>query len=111
MGVPAALEIVRSIVSFIVQTGLLAWVVGIVLEDRTLTLRTSFTQRFPSALVITLLFAAAMLPLQLLHGVDHHVALGRPEPVVWALMTWDALVVGVMAMLGGRASISAMRAG
>lgn len=98
---PMPLDMSRSVVSAILQTGLFAWVVGIVLEDRTLTLRNAFTERFPSAVVITLLFAAGMLPLQFVHGLDHRFALGQPAAVVWALMTWDALLVGVMAMLGG----------
>lgn len=101
LALPMPLDVTRTILSSLIQTGLFAWAVGIVLEDRTLTLRNVFTERFPSAIVITILFAVGMLPLQVVHGLDHRFALGRPEAIVWALMTWDALLVGVMAMLGG----------
>ena len=98
---PMPLDVARTILSSVLQTGLFAWVVGIVLEDKTLTLRNTFTERFPSAIVVTILFAAGMLPLQVVHGLDHRFALARPEAIVWTLMTWDAFLVGVMAMLGG----------
>ena len=101
---PTVLDIARSVVSFIVQTGLIAWIVGIVFEDKTITLSGAFTERFPTAIVITALFFLAMLvPGQFIHGLDHRFALGQPAPVVWTLMTFDSLVVGTMAALAGSA--------
>lgn len=44
-----------------------------------------------------LLLAAGFLPLQGLHTLNHRLALGLPDAGVWALMAWDALVVGAMA--------------
>jgi len=99
---PTALDIARSVVSFILQTGLMAWIAGIVFEDDTITLRRAFTERFPTAIVMTALFFMAILvPSQFVHGLDHKFALGQPAVVVWLLMTFDALVVGTMAALAG----------
>lgn len=109
---PTALDVARSVMSFILQTGLIAWIVGIVFEDKTMTLRRAFTERFPAAIVITALFFMAILvPGQFIHGLDHRFALRQPAAVVWALMIFDALVVGTMAALAGSALYVGYRSG
>jgi hypothetical protein len=47
----------------------------------------------------------------MLHGWHHSVALGQPEPIVWALMVWDSLWVGLMAALTGSALFVGYRCG
>lgn len=112
LALPVTLDVARSIVSMIIQTGLIAWIVGIAFEDGTISLRRAFTERFPSAIVMTALFMLAMLvPGQFIHGLDHRFALGQPAPIVWALMTFDALVVGTMAALAGSALYVGYRSG
>lgn len=111
VALPMTADVARSIVSMIVQTGLFAWIICILFEDRTITLARAFTERFPSAIVMTLLFFVAMLPGQFVHGLDHRFALGRPAAIVWALMTFDALVVGTLAALSGSGFYVGYRSG
>lgn len=111
VALPMSLDIARSIVSTIIQTGLFAWIGGIVYEDGAAALRTTFTERFPAAIVMTLLFVIAMVPLQVVHWLDHRLALGAPSPLVWMLMTWDTLVVGAMAGVAGTGLYIGYRSG
>lgn len=56
-----------------------------------------------SALRMIVFAAAVWVPLQWLHGANHGWAMGAAEPVVWALMVWDSLVVGLLATMAGTA--------
>lgn len=98
-----AVHVLLSILSWVLQLGLIVWMVAILVEDRETTLAAAFTRRLPTAALLLVLLAAAFAPAQALHGLDHHLALGRPEPLVWLLMIWDALVVGLLAALVGSA--------
>ncbi len=98
---PGAFDFVRQITGWVVQCGLILWLCGVLFATPGLTLRRSFTDYFPSAIVMLLLFVAGMLPAQIPHRFLHHIALGQPAAVTWALMALDALVVGTMAALGG----------
>jgi len=97
--------------SVAVQAGLLVYLVAALLDDRGTTLRSAFTERWPTALLITLLGALAFVPAQALHTANHLAALGQPAVLVWALMTFDGLWVGLMASLIGAALFVAYRAG
>lgn len=85
------------------MVGLTIWLVGVLLEDPDITARHAVTERLPTAAVQVVLLAAAFVPAQLLHGLNHRLALGRSPPVVWAMMTFDALLVGLLAALIGAA--------
>lgn len=89
--------------SVLLQAGLLVYLVAALLEDRAVTLRTAFAERWPTALLITLLGALALVPAQMLHQANHLAAMGQPLTVVWALMLFDSLWVGLMAALLGAA--------
>lgn len=99
------------LVSFLLQSGLTLYVVAALFGDRSLTLKTAFTERWPSALVLAVAVMVAFLPGQLLHMLNHKLALGQPAAIVWALMAWDALVVGMIATLVGSALWAAYRSG
>lgn len=71
--------------------------------DRTLTLRRAFTQGWLPALRILLLLVLTWAPLALLHAYNHRWAMGAADPLVWLLMTFDALVVGLLATMAGTA--------
>lgn len=73
--------------------------------DRRVTLRTAFTTGagWLSALRMIVFAAAVWIPLQWLHGANHRWAMEAAEPVVWALMVWDSLVVGLLATMAGTA--------
>ena len=49
------------------------------------------------------LIVAAYGPAMAIHYLDHFLAFGRPALVVWPLMLFDALVVGMLATLAGAA--------
>lgn len=56
------------------------------------------------AAICMIVFAAIVwIPLQWLHGANHDWAMGAADPLVWALMVFDALVVGAIAALAGTA--------
>jgi hypothetical protein len=109
--VPAAINVALQIVSWMLQMGILVWLTGILVEDDAVTLRTAFTRRLPTAALLLLLLIAAFAPAQALHGLNHRVALGQPEPLVWLLMVWDSLVVGLLAALVGSALWVAVASG
>jgi hypothetical protein len=96
-----AMEI--SIFSNVIQAGMLVWLVGRLSDDPASSLPRAFTVQLPTALVMLILFACAFAPGQLLHGLDHRLALGQPRALVWALMLFDSLVVGMMAAISGGA--------
>lgn len=106
----AAIFLVKTI-SFLLQAGLTLFVAAALFGDRSLTLKTAFTERWPTALVMTVALVFAFVPAQFLHMADHKLALGRPAAIVWALMIWDALVVGMLVSLVGSALWVAYRSG
>lgn len=87
------------------------YLVGALLDDRTTSLRRSFGKRLPTALLITLLAALAFVPAQALHMYNHMLALGQPPLIVWALMVFDSLWVGLLTALLGSALFVGYRAG
>jgi hypothetical protein len=95
----------------VAQAGLLVYVVGALIDDRTNSLRRSFTERWPTALLLTLLAALAFVPAQALHMYNHMLAIGQHPAIVWALMVFDSLVVGLIAALVGAALHVSYRAG
>jgi hypothetical protein len=97
--------------SILVQAGLLVYLVGALLDDPSNGLRRAFTDRWPTALLITLLAALAFLPCQALHMANHLAAFGQHPLLVWALMIFDSLLVGLMAVLVGSALFVGYRAG
>ena len=65
------------------------------------TLKRAYTAGWWVALRTALVIAAWFAPLQWLHRWDHPLAMGQPLALVWGLMIWDALVVGLMAGIMG----------
>jgi hypothetical protein len=101
---------VVTLFAAVLQAGLSLWAIAQLLEDREVTLRRSLTTHLPTAALLLLLFAAAMAPAQLLHGLNHRLALGQPDALVWGLMVFDSLLVGLMAVLAGSGFYVAFRA-
>ena len=110
-GLPVAVNVPLQIVSAILQAGFMIYIVGALLEDRSVTPRRAMTTLLPAAIILVLLLAAAFAPAQALHMVNHKLALGQPAPVVWALMVFDALWVGLFAGLVGSAMFVGGRTG
>ena len=102
-GLPMVASVALHVISAIIQAGLVVFVMAALLGDRTVTLRAAFSRRWPTAIVITLLFAIAFVPAQALHMANHALAIGRPEPLVWAVIAFDSLLVGLLSALMGTA--------
>jgi hypothetical protein len=82
---------------------MLVWLVGPLLGDATMTLRRAYTGGWGRLLLMAVLAAAAFWPASQLHQWDHRWAMGAPRTIVWALMAWDAVVVGLIACWTGAA--------
>lgn len=71
--------------------------------DKGVNIKSIFRSGWGASLRIILYAAAVLLPLQWVHEKNHDWALGQSDIVVWALMIFDTLVVGLLAMLAGTA--------
>lgn len=83
----------------LLETLLLPWFVGLLTEDRSMTLRRSIravSGRIWAAFGVLLM---GYLPAIALHYAIGFAALGREGPVVWLLMLLDSAVVAVLAVL------------
>lgn len=107
----ASAKPVFDIVATIATLPLLIWLIGPLLGDATMTLRRAYTAGWGRLLLMVLLAALAFWPASLLHQWDHRWALSASLPVVWALMTWDALLVGLIACWTGAALGAGYRGG
>lgn len=96
--------------NWIVQSLLLVVVAGALLGDAD-GWRRNLLRRLPTALLMTLLSAALFLPLQGVHMANHLLAIGRPEWLVWPVLLFDSLVVGLMATAIGATLFVAYQAG
>lgn len=101
--IPAGVWAVLNPVLMIVTLPLLVLLVGALLGDKTMTLRAAYRRGWLIMLRMALLLPLAWLPLQWLHERNHFWAIGQATWTVWALMAFDALVVGLMASWAGTA--------
>ena len=97
-------------VSVVLQAGLVVYVVGALVEDPANSLRSAFAERWPTAVLMTFLAAIAFLPAQALHTGNHLAAMGQHPLLVWCIMMFDSLVVGLIATLVGAALYTAYEA-
>lgn len=80
----------------VIALPLIPYLVGAVIGDSAMTMRAAFTRGWWPALRMLLLMLAGFVPLQVLHLLNHRLAMGQPAALLWALLAWDALVVGMM---------------
>lgn len=71
--------------------------------NRDANLRSVFRYDWFAAVRVAAFTAAVWIPLQYLHGKNHDWAFGAPEALVWLLMIFDSIVVGLIATLAGTA--------
>ncbi|MBB4098984.1 hypothetical protein [Sphingomonas kyeonggiensis] len=100
--VPAGPGMALAVAAFLIQAFAFVYLVAALLDDRTMTLRRTPAQ-WRAALLMMVLLVLAYGPCFALHMATHKLALGLPELAVWAIMTFDALVVGLLAALAGTA--------
>ncbi len=86
-----------SLVVNLLVLPLLPYTVGAVAGDAEMTLRTAWTRGWWPALRMALVVVAGYAPLQALHLLNHRLALGQGDALLWTLLVWDSLVVGMMA--------------
>lgn len=71
--------------------------------DRDMSLRSVFRHDWFAAVRVLAFAAMVWIPLQYLHGKNHDWAFGSPDALVWLLMIFDSIVVGLIATLAGTA--------
>lgn len=71
--------------------------------DRKTSVEAMWRRAWPWLFLTVLLVIVAFVPAQWLHGLNHRWALGADPVVVWALMIFDSLLVGLLAGLTGTA--------
>lgn len=96
---PIALVVVASLLSLPYLFMMLAGLFG----DRATPMKALIAKSWPWLLLLALLLPLLFAPLSWLHGMNHRWALGAPGALVWALMIFDSLVVGLMASSVGAA--------
>jgi len=96
---PVAVSIVFSLLSLPFLFVMLAGLFG----DRATPMKALIAKSWPWLLLLALLLPLLFAPLSWLHGMNHKWALGAPDAMVWALMIFDSLVVGLMASSVGAA--------
>lgn len=82
---------------------LLLYMLSGLFGDASIPLATILRRGWPWVALLTLLCIAAFVPPQILHGLLHKWAIGQSRAVIWALMTIDALLIGLLASLVGAA--------
>lgn len=87
------------LVWILVATYLYPWYVGLLAEDSAMTLRRSIDGIRGRLWSSFGLFLAGFLPAMIVHYALGYAAVGRPEPLVWALMLVDSAVVALLALL------------
>ncbi|PEQ11564.1 hypothetical protein B2G71_15650 [Novosphingobium sp. PC22D] len=102
-GLPPGLVLVLSLAVIVLTLPLMVLAMAGLLGDREMSLARVYRGGWGRGLRIIALTAVGFVPLQLLHLGNHVLAIGQGEAVVWAIMVWDSLVVGLIAMFMGTA--------
>lgn len=76
---------------------LLIYLLGPLFGDRTMTLKRAYTSGWIAAIMAAIFSLLAWWPGQQVHEYNHTLAMGQNDLVVWSLMIWDSLLVGLMA--------------
>lgn len=71
--------------------------------DRSTPIAAMWRRGWPWLLLTAVLLVFAFAPASWLHGMNHRWAMGAPPVLLWALMIWDSVLVGMLAGLVGTA--------
>ena len=85
----------------ILSTPMLFYALSGMFGDGTVTMKQTMTRSWAFLPLLLLLMMTGFAPAQILHGMNHAWALGQHPAIVWALMVFDSLVVGLLASLVG----------
>ena len=89
-------------ITILLLPGLFLMLAGL-FGDRATSIGDMWRRSWPWAILIALLVVLAFAPAQWLHGMNHRWAIGAHPAIVWALMMFDSLLVGLLAGLTGTA--------
>lgn len=101
--VPETLFMLLQIFFSLLSLPMLFYALSGLFGDRTVTIKQVITRSWAYLPLLLLLLVAGFAPAQILHGLNHSWALGQHPALVWALMIFDTLVVGLLASLVGAA--------
>lgn len=104
LGVPPALAAPLTLVVYIVTLPLLVLMMAGILGDRTASVFGVYRSGWGIGLRILLLMAIGFVQMQALHLWNHLLAVGSHPVVLWLLLAWDSLLVGLMAAFLGTAT-------
>lgn len=76
---------------------LLIYLIGTLFDDPAMTLKRAFSHGWLRLIGLILCAGSAVALGQAVHRLNHTLALGAPTPIVFALMLWDGIWVGLMA--------------
>lgn len=94
---------------FLTLPGLLIMLSGL-FGDRSIPLRAMVVRGWPWLVLLLVLLVLAFAPAAWLHQMNHRWASGAAPALLWALMAWDSLLVGLLAGLTGTAMALGYRA-
>lgn len=92
-----------SLAILIATLPLLALLAAGLVGDKATNLKTIFRSGWGASIRIIIYAAAVWAPLQWIHSQNHSWAIGQSDAIVWALMIFDTIVVGLLAMMAGAA--------
>jgi hypothetical protein len=88
-------------INMILQSAAMIVLLAALFEDNWVTLRAARWRAVGAFILSGLLAALALIPMQLLHGYNHTLALGGSPPRVWGLMAFDTVwTAGIALMVG-----------
>ena len=99
-------EMATNVISLalnLVTLPLLVLLVAGLVGDRKATIGSVYRYGWGAALRIVLLSAVVLVPLMALHSYNHTLAIGSHPALVWALMVFDSLLIGLLAAGWGTA--------
>ena len=99
-------DVIKQGVTLIVTVATLpiaVWLIAGLLGDKDATFLNVYKSGWGAALRIAAFSAVILIPLMWLHEMNHQWAFGQPAGIVWALMVFDSLLVGLLATGWGTA--------
>jgi hypothetical protein len=104
VAMPPALVAPLTLLVYLVTLPLLVLMMAGILGDSTASVAGVYRSGWGIGLRILLLMAIGFVPMQLLHLWNHLLAIDAHPLVLWLLLIWDSLLVGLMANYLGTAS-------
>lgn len=104
LAMPPALVAPLTVLVYIVTLPLLVLMMAGILGDSSASVAGVYRSGWGIGLRILLLMIIGFVPMQLLHLWNHLLAIEAHPVVLWLLLLWDSLLVGLMASFLGTAS-------